>query len=432
MATFAPPPGTADIFPDESRRWRNLENTAATVFSRYGYGELRTPVFEYTEIFQKGLGNETEVVQKEMYTFEDRGGRSLTLRPEGTAGVMRALAHTGVMNGIEQRVYYSGPMFRGERPAAGRRRQFHQIGVENVGRTAPLIDAECIAMLMDYLRSIGISDAKLSINTRGVMEDRAPAETLLSDYFGRHIDSMCDDCRTRLKRNVWRILDCKQDACRKVIAEVPNYIALFRAESRAYFDEVLAALAALGIEYTVDPLLVRGLDYYVHTVFEVTHDGLGAQTAIAGGGRYELSLPGQNKPIPGVGFAAGMERLLMLQDALGTGDAPSPVLPLYLIGLGKEAKLANLKLAGALREAGVPVSIELEERSFKAQLRNGNKSGAVWAVIRGEEELKKRVAVLKTMATGEQMELADSELAEHLIGLARTLLTDNGKREREC
>ena len=260
MATFAPPPGTADIFADEARRWRNLENTAAAVFSRYGYGELRTPVFEYTEVFQKGLGNETEVVQKEMYTFEDRGGRSLTLRPEGTAGVMRALSCTDVMNGVEQRVYYYGPMFRGERPAAGRRRQFHQVGVENVGRVAPLIDAECIAMLMDYLHSIGITDAKLAINTRGVMEDRGPAGKLLADYFGRHIDGMCDDCKARLTRNVWRILDCKQEACRKVVAEAPDYVASFSEASRAYFDEVRAALTALGVEYTVDPLLVRGLD----------------------------------------------------------------------------------------------------------------------------------------------------------------------------
>lgn len=421
MATFAPPPGTADIFADEARRWRNLENTAAAVFSRYGYGELRTPVFEYTEVFQKGLGNETEVVQKEMYTFEDRGGRSLTLRPEGTAGVMRALSCTDVMNGVEQRVYYYGPMFRGERPAAGRRRQFHQVGVENVGRVAPLIDAECIAMLMDYLHSIGITDAKLAINTRGVMEDRGPAGKLLADYFGRHIDGMCDDCKARLTRNVWRILDCKQEACRKVVAEAPDYVASFSEASRAYFDEVRAALTALGVEYTVDPLLVRGLDYYVHTVFEVTHGGLGAQTAIAGGGRYELYLPGQKKPVPGVGFAAGMERLLMVQDALGLGAPASPVLPVYLVGLGEEARIVNLKLAGELRRAGIRVELELEERSFKAQLRNVNKSGALLAVIRGEEELKKGVAAVKTMATGEQIELADPELAGYLIGFARNL-----------
>ena len=415
MAMIAPPPGTADIFAEEARRWRKLENTAASVFSRYGYGELRTPIFEYTEVFQKGLGDETEVVQKEMYTFEDRGGRSLTLRPEGTAGVMRALSCTDVLNGVEQRVYYYGPMFRGERPAAGRRRQFHQVGVENVGRVAPLIDAECIAMLMDYLESIGISGAKLAINTRGAAEDRGPAAKLLTDYFSSH-DEMCDDCRERLRRNVWRILDCKQEACRKVVAGAPDYVAEFTESSRAYFEEVKAALTALGVPFTVDPLLVRGLDYYVHTVFEVTHDGLGAQTAIAGGGRYELFQPGQRKPVPGVGFAAGMERLLMVQDALGVGAEKAPVLPVYLVGLGAEARIANLKLAGILRKAGIPVELELEERSFKAQLRNVNRSGALLAVIRGESELEKGVVMVKTMATGEQTELPEAQLADYLTG----------------
>ncbi len=422
MASFAPPPGTADIFAAEARRWRKLENTAASVFSRYGYGELRTPIFEYTEVFQRGLGNETEVVQKEMYTFEDRGGRSLTLRPEGTAGVMRSLSNTDVMNGVEQRVYYYGPMFRGERPAAGRRRQFHQVGVENVGRVAPLLDAECIAMLMQLLDEVGITGAKLAINTRGVMADRGPAGELLRSYFAQHIDTMCDDCKTRLERNVWRILDCKQEHCREIVANAPDYVASFSAESRAYFDEVKAALTALGVPFTVDPLLVRGLDYYVHTVFEVTHNGLGAQTAIAGGGRYELFLPGQNKPVPGVGFAAGMERLMMVQDALGVGREEEETIPFYLVGLGSAARIANLKLAGELRRAGLPVAAELEERSFKAQLRSANKVGAEFVVIRGEAELARGVAVLKTMATGEQAEVPDAELFNRLLAVIHKTL----------
>ena len=232
---------------------------------------------------------------------------------------------------------------------------------------------------------------------------------------------MCDDCKARLERNVWRILDCKQEACRRIVADAPDYVASFSDSSRAYFAEVCAALDALGVEYTVDPLLVRGLDYYVHTVFEVTHGGLGAQTAIAGGGRYELFLPGQKKPVPGVGFAAGMERLLMVQDALGIAGTPAPVLPVYLVGLGSAARLANLKLAGELRRAGVRVELELEERSFKAQLRNVNKSGALLAVIRGDSELERGVAVVKTMANGEQVELKDSELAGYLTDFARKL-----------
>lgn len=414
MATFAPPPGTADIFAAEAVRWRELENTAADVFGRYGYGELRTPIFEYTEVFQKGLGNETEVVQKEMYTFEDRGGRSLTLRPEGTAGVMRALSNTDVLNGVEQRVYYYGPMFRGERPAAGRRRQFHQVGVENVGRCAPLLDAECISMLMQYLREIGINDAKLSINTRGVMADRGPAGEMLRSYFSKHIDTMCEDCKNRLERNVWRILDCKQEHCREIVANAPDYVAAFSEESRAYFDEVKAALDAMNVPYTVDPLLVRGLDYYVHTVFEVSHSGLGAQTAIAGGGRYELYLPGQNKPVPGVGFAAGMERLMLVQEALGIVEETQNSLPFFLVGLGAAARMANLKLAGELRNAGIPVMTELEERSFKAQLRAANKCNAAYTVVRGDSEMEKGIVMLKNMSNGEQQELPAENLAETL------------------
>ncbi len=410
MATFAPPPGTADIFEEEARDWRFLESVARETFARYGYGELRTPVFEYTEVFQKGLGDETEVVQKEMYTFTDRGGRSLTLRPEGTAGVMRALSNTDVMNGVEQRVFYLGPMFRGERPAAGRRRQFHQIGVENVGRCAPLLDAECIAMLASFLRGVGLDGFTIDINTRGAIADRAPAVELLRNYFAQHIDSMCDDCRARLERNVWRILDCKQEKCREIVKGAPDYLASFGEASRLYFDEVRRALDRLKVPYQVNRNLVRGLDYYVHTVFEVTHPALGSQTAISGGGRYELYLPGEKRPVPGVGFAAGVERLLLCREAAGikaTGDFGAKA---FLIGLGAEARLANLELAETLRTAGIKVELELEERSFKAQLRSANRSGAPLAVVRGESEMEKHVAMVKNMADGSQTEVADCDL----------------------
>ena len=418
MAGFSPPPGTADIFPEEARRWRQLENTAAAVFSRYGYGELRTPMFEYTEVFQRGLGDDTEVVQKEMYTFHDRGGRSLTLRPEGTAGVMRALLNTEVMNGVEQRVYYIGSMFRGERPSAGRRREFHQIGVENVGRIAPELDAECIAMLMHFLEELGITGAELRLNTRGVMADRGPAGELLRNYFAAHLDAMCPDCRTRFERNIWRILDCKQPGCRAVVEQVPDYVAAYSAESRAYFERVLAALDSLGVPYLVDRFLVRGLDYYVHTVFEITHSGLGGQNAIAGGGRYELFLPEVSRPAIGVGFAAGMERLLLVQDALKIGVPAPASAAVYLVGLGAAARLANLKLAGELRHRGVAVALEVEEKSFKSQLRSANKSGARWAVIRGEDELNRQVAVIKDLADGTQTEVAAPDLGRRLEELS--------------
>ena len=414
MASGAPPPGTADIFPEEARRWRKLESVAADVFARYGYGELRTPVFEYTEVFQRGLGDETEVVQKEMYTFEDRGGRSLTLRPEGTAGVMRALLNTDVLNGVEQRVYYCGPMFRGERPAAGRKRQFHQIGVENVGRVSPELDAECIAMLMHLLEEIGITGAVLKINSRGVMADREPAGELLRNYFAGHVAEMCPDCQNRFERNLWRILDCKVEGCRKIVAGAPDYFSAYSAESQEYFSRVLASLDALGVKYQVDRKLVRGLDYYVHTVWEVTHDGLGGQNAIAGGGRYELFLPEQSKPVRGVGFAAGMERLMLVQDALQTAQVDPEEAPVFLVSLGTAARLENLKLAAELRHMGRRVALEVEDKSMKAQMRSANRAGAVTVVIRGEDELARGVAVVKNMAGGEQEEVPLAELINKL------------------
>ncbi len=414
MANSAPPPGTADIFPEEAKRWRSLERVAADVFGRYGYGELRTPVFEYTEVFQRGLGDDTEVVQKEMYTFLDRGGRSLTLRPEGTAGVMRALLNTDVMNGVEQRVFYYGPMFRGERPSAGRRRQFHQIGVENVGRVAPELDAECIAMLMHLLDDLGITGAELKINTRGLQGDRPAAAELLKNYFASFVGSMCEDCRTRFERNVWRILDCKQEACRKIVAGAPDYVEAFTPESREYFAKVLAALDALGVPYTVDRELVRGLDYYVHTVFEITHNGLGAQSAVAGGGRYELYLPGQSRPVQGVGFAAGMERLLMVQDALGAVTALESPAPFFLVALGEEARVANLALAASLRRAGFPVALEVEAKSMKAQMRSANRFNSSVALIRGDEELARKVVLVKNMGDGEQREVELDQLVNYL------------------
>ena len=415
MAAFAPPPGTADIFPAEAGSWRFLENTAAKVFSGYGYGELRTPIFEYTEVFQRGLGGETEVVQKEMYTFEDRGGRSLTLRPEGTAGVMRALTNTDVANGTEQRVFYYGPMFRGERPSAGRRRQFHQIGVENVGRCAPLIDAECIAMLHNFLLSAGITGATFTINTRGVAADRIPAENVLREYFSKHIDSMCPDCRTRLERNIWRILDCKQECCQPIINAAPDYIDSFSEESKAYFEEVKAALTRLQVPFKVSSRLVRGLDYYVHTVFEVTHNALGEQIAIAGGGRYELFLPGEKRPIPGVGFATGVERLLMVREALNAPVPDAAGADCYLIGLGAAARMENLVLADTLRKAGKNIALELEERSFKAQMRSANRSGAKYTLIRGESEMEQHIAIVKKMDDGSQCEIAENELTNYLL-----------------
>lgn len=406
MSKSSPPPGTGDIFPSEVNAWLELENTARRIFSLYGYGEIRTPLFEFTEVFQRGLGDETEVVQKEMYTFEDRGGRSLTLRPEGTAGVMRALSGTEAMNGVEQRVFYTGPMFRGERPSAGRRRQFHQIGVENAGKVSPELDAESIAMLCHFLEEAGAGGFELLLNTRGVKEDRGPAEAALREHFSAHIQDMCADCRARLERNVWRILDCKQECCRPFIDSAPDAAALFGQPSRDYFKRVCDTLTLLNVPFKVEPRLVRGLDYYVHTVFELTHSALGGQNAIAGGGRYELTVPGFNKPVPGVGFAAGMERLLIVREALGK-KAPEPVVPeVFLVSLGEKASAFNTKLADDLRCAGIFCALDYEAKSMKSQMRSADRLKAKKVLIVGDSELENGSAVLKNMADGSQTQVA--------------------------
>lgn len=419
MAKMSPPPGTADIFPDEIPLWYRLENSARSVFSRYGYGELRTPVFEYTEVFQRGLGDETEVVQKEMYTFTDRGGRSLTLRPEGTAGVMRALLNTDVMNGNEKRVFYIGPMFRGEKPAAGRRRQFHQIGVENAGKIAPELDAENIAMLMHYLEAVGITGAKLLLNTRGGFADRKPAEDALRNYFAPHIDSMCDDCKIRLEKNVWRILDCKVECCQPIINATPDATKNFTQESKDYFKRVCELLKVMDIDFAIDPRLVRGLDYYVHTVFEVIHPGLGAQNAIAGGGRYELFLPNTKKPIIGVGFAAGLERLMMVQEALQVSSPEPSNRPFFLVSQSDAARNFNLRQANLMRHQGITVALEVEAKSVKSQMRTANRLGAHTVIICGDAELEQGILLVKDMTSSEQHELPIDKLLEYCLAFSQ-------------
>jgi len=412
-----PLPGTSDIWQPEISEWVFLEQTARDVFARYGYEELRTPLFERTEVFVRSIGNETDVVQKEMYTFDDRGGRSLTLRPEGTAGVMRAIASRGLSEGEERRVFYLGPMFRGERPAAGRRRQFHQVGVEAVGRAAPAMDAESIAMLLHYLQEIGIRDGRLLLSSRGTTADHPAMSAALEQHFRPRIAGMCPDCQRRLETNVARILDCKVEQCQAAIGAAPGATDLLGAESREYFAAACATLSRLGIIYEIEPRLVRGLDYYVHTVFEVIHSGLGAQNALAGGGRYAISLPGADKPVEGVGFAAGMERLLLARQSLGVSAAAAPQVQIFLASLGARALDGMLPLAQDLRQHGYRVLAETAGRSLKAQMRTANKVGAVVALIRGDSELDKGTVVFKNLQASVQEEIPLAELAAKLAGL---------------
>ncbi|RMD76375.1 MAG: histidine--tRNA ligase, partial [Lentisphaerae bacterium] len=344
-----------------------------------------------------------------MYTFKDAGGRDLTLRPEGTAGVIRALANLGFPPGTEYRVFYSGPMFRGERPAAGRKRQFHQVGVEAVGKISPLTDVECILMLLDYLEAIGIHSYTLLINTRGTREDRKQAVEVLKNYFAPHIDSMCEDCRRRFHTNTWRILDCKEPACQDIITHAPALLDSLSDESRDYFQQICHYLDRAGIAYRHENRLVRGLDYYEHTVWEVVSDDIGAQSALAGGGRYLITPPGANKPVPGVGFAAGMERLLMAQPQVEKAEN-TPVADVYLISLGEQALDLNFMIARNLRRRGEIVMMETEPKSMKAQMRAANRVHAQTVYILGDNEIANQCIIRRNMETGEQEELPLSPL----------------------
>ncbi|MCQ2396787.1 MAG: histidine--tRNA ligase [Lentisphaeria bacterium] len=413
MSTATEPlPGTSDIWEPEVFGWLNLESITSDVLGRYGYQELRTPVFERTEVFVRNLGNETDVVQKEMYTFDDRGGRSLTLRPEGTAGVMRAVANLGLGPGEECRVFYMGPMFRGERPSAGRKRQFHQIGVEAVGCNSPWMDAEVIAMLVHYLEELGITNPRVQINSRGLPEDRPAVAQALKDYFQPHLHEMCDDCRRRFETNVWRMLDCKQETCHNLALGAPQIANLLGEESKGFFKRVCDGLDRLGIKYEINPRLVRGLDYYVHTVFEITHPALGSEDAIAGGGRYRMTMPGTNTPIEGIGFAAGIERLLMTRAGLGMAPQARAAADTFIIAAGEAAIPAGLQLAGELRHSGLGgrVLADVTGRSMKAQFRSANKSGAQKVLIIGESELADGTVAVKDMTDGTQKTVKRDEI----------------------
>ncbi|MBP5639990.1 MAG: histidine--tRNA ligase [Victivallales bacterium] len=411
-----PLPGTSDIWEPETLDWIELETAARDVFHRYGYSEIRTPIFERTEVFVRSLGTETDVVQKEMYTFEDRGHRSLTLRPEGTAGVIRAIAAHGLDQGDEARVFYFGPMFRGERPAAGRRRQFHQVGVETVGSNSPWQDVEVISMLSHFLERIGVKGGTVNINTRGLPEDRVAVSEALKQYFAPHAPEMCEDCQRRLETNVWRMLDCKNETCKAIAEKAPKIVDLLGEESRSYFEKVCRGLKEVGIDYQFEPRLVRGLDYYIHTVFEVTHTGLGAQDALAGGGRYRITFPGSKNAIEGIGFAAGMERLLLARESLGIKAQAVPEADIMVLCLGDDAIVPGIKLTQDLRGqfSNHRIKADFSGRSMKAQMRGANKAGARLVIILGENELRDGGALCRNMATTEQTSVPLTQLTDFI------------------
>jgi len=411
-SSFQPLQGMSDIAPPDVYFWQMIEKRAREIFARYRFQEIRTPVLEKTELFTHSLGDTTDVVTKEMYSLEDRGGRKLSLRPEGTAGAVRTIAAGGEET-ANARIFYMGPMFRCERPQAGRKRQFHQIGVEAIGAPNPRADAEVIALQLHLLSAWGLDGAKIRLNTIGLPEDRAAVLEGLREAIRPRLSELPEEAQQRFETNVLRLLDSKDEAVQKVIADVPPVIEFMGTDSRAYLDTVVETLKSLEIDVEIDPSLVRGLDYYVHTVWEVVHGGLGAQNAISGGGRYRIEVG--NKTIDGVGFAMGVERMIAALEANGvTADQFAPKPAVFIVSLGEEALKENMLLAQMLRQRGIACEMELTNRKVKAQMKRANRNGAELVIIRGDTELEKGIFVLKDMTEGTQREVELPELMELL------------------
>lgn len=413
---FQPLQGMSDLVAPEVSRWQRIETTARDILELYAFSEIRTPILERTDLFVRAIGDTTDVVQKEMYRFKDRGGRDLSMRPEGTASVMRYIA-SGGPELQDSRLYYLGPMFRCERPQAGRKRQFHQLGAEALGEPNPAADAECIALQLQILSAWGLDGFRVQVNTRGMPEDRERVSLGMQQALEPVRSQLCEDCQRRFETNILRTLDCKNPACRELLADVPPVTEFMTEASRSYLAEVRELLALLDIQADLNPRLVRGLDYYVHTVWEITHEALGAQDALCGGGRYQFEL--DRKTIHGVGFAMGLERVLMALAAGGEDAAePPPQARVWIVTQHPEAFRENLLLAQSLRLRGISCGMDLRGRKLKAQMKAANKAGAPWAVIRGEQEMAEGTFLLKDMVEGGQVALAMPELLERLLPLS--------------
>ncbi len=410
--------GVRDILPAESRRWQRVEAAARGVFEAYGYREIRLPLFERTELFARGIGDETDIVKKEMYTFDDRGGDSLTLRPEATASVLRAYIEHGLhVQPKPVRLYTLGPMFRYERPQAGRYRQFHQANVEALGEIHPALDAEVIAMLIDFFGALGLGGrVALHLNSIGDAGTRPAYVARLREYLIPLSEKLCAECRQRVERNTLRVLDCKVPGCQPLIEKAPSILDSLTPEAAQHFASVRRSLDALGVAYTVNPRLVRGLNYYVRTTFELKTGELGAQDAVAGGGRYDGLIEHLDGPAdPGIGFAIGLERVVLL-----LGEAEAAAAPLALvIPVGDAALQRLLPVARRARQGGAQVEVGYGVRKLTKELERANRMGVGWAVIAGDTELANGEAVLKEMKTGEQRRVALDRLADELIALAQ-------------
>ncbi len=404
-----PARGTRDIYGKELSAFLFVEHTARDFAKRYGFGEIQTPVFEATEVFARGVGETSDIVSKEMYTFTDRGGESFTLRPEGTAGVVRAFISEGMEQNQPVKLFYAGPMFRYERPQKGRYRQLHQVGVEVLGATAPQTDVEVLCLAWDFLSALGLRPfIRLELNTLGDAESRTAYREALVAYFEQFKDQLSEDSRTRLEKNPLRILDSKDEGDKKIVENAPAMIDFLNEDSRAFFDSVKAGLTEMGIPFVVNPRLVRGLDYYRHTVFEFITDSLGAQGTVLGGGRYDGLVEELGGPkTAGIGFGAGIDRLsLLLQE---TGKQPAEPRPIAVIPVGDDTLLPIMKIAHNLRQNGFIVDMAYSGNMGK-RMKKANKINACAAVIMGSDEYEKGIVTVRDLDSGDQNEVNTAEL----------------------
>ena len=409
------PKGTKDVLPSQAYKWQFIEDCARKTARQFNINEVRTPVFEHTELFARGVGDTTDIVNKEMYTFLDKGGRSVTLKPEGTAGVARMFIENGLASSpLPMKSYYITPCYRYERPQAGRLREFHQFGVEIYGSPAPSADVEAIFAASAFLQKLGIS-AQLRLNSIGCPACRAGYNAALKEYFRPRLGEMCATCRERFEKNPLRMLDCKEEGCKAITAGAPKILDYLCPDCAAHFQKVEELLAASGIEYVVDPNIVRGLDYYTRTVFEFVSDSIGAQGTVCAGGRYDGLIAGLGGPsTPAVGFAAGLERLLLLMENTGVQFPAAPVPDIYVAGMDEASRAMAFSLAAALRRQDISAECDLMERSVKAQLKYADKLGARYVAVIGENELAEGAVNLKKMSDGSSVKLPFGEICNYL------------------
>ena len=411
------PKGTKDVLPQDSYKWQYVENMEREVSTLFNVKEIRTPVFEHTELFQRGVGETTDIVTKEMYTFKDKGDRSSTLKPEGTAGAARSFIENGMANGVlPAKMYYITPAFRYERPQAGRLREFHQFGVEVYGSAAAQTDAETIFIADTLLKKLGLQ-IKLYVNSIGCPTCRAAYNKALKDFFAPNLDKLCGDCKTRYEKNPLRLLDCKEAGCKEINANAPKILDYLCEDCHAHFEEVKACLTLAGVEYEIDPRIVRGLDYYTRTVFEFVSTSIGAQGTVCAGGRYDgLIEQLGGKPTPAVGFAAGIERLLIVMEQTGVEIPAAPVPTVYIAGMDADCRKKAFALAAQLRLQGVNAEVDLMDRSVKAQFKYADKIGAKYVAVIGGNELAEGKANVKCMADGTNEMVAFEDMVTYFQG----------------